>query len=76
MFTKLLQELRFTRDDFKSKVDAIQKERQKKLAVLKNDYREGSASAVAEKERIEAEYNKKLDAARKEAGNYIDSCFK
>lgn len=75
MFTKLISELRFTRDEFKSKADTIQKERQEKLAVLKRDYREGSASAMAEKERIEAEFNKKLDAARKEAGDYIDSCF-
>ena len=40
MFTKLLQELRFTRDEFKSKADAIYKEKKENLAVLKSDYRE------------------------------------
>lgn len=75
MFTRLLNELRVVRDGYKTTIDTILKEKKEKLEVIKSDYRPGSATAKTALEKIEDEFNAKIEKIRNEAEEYITVFF-
>lgn len=75
MFTRLVDELRFVRDNFRGDVSKLTMAHNETMKIINKDYREGSQTKADAVEEAVTEYNTQMEKLREEAVKYMTPFF-